>query len=111
MIRTLFVSLIFGLSIAAGSSAVKAQIAPKPKATTPPKAGPATTPKGNRVRAPRIRSGSPVDSFNFLELGDLLYEKGRWNAAAAAYRESIRLWAASPANAALKELHEVTRVK
>lgn len=111
IIRTVFVSVIFLMSLAVGSLAVKAQVAPKPKAAGTKKAEPATTSRPNRVRAPRIRSGSPEDSYNFLVLGDRFYEKGRWNAAEAAFRESIRLWSGSEAHAALKELHEATRVK
>jgi hypothetical protein len=109
IIRALFVSVIFGLSVAAGSSDVKAQIAPKAPVTK--KTEPATTSSKKIVRGPRIRSGSPEDSYNFLLLGDRFYEKGRWNAAEAAYKESIRLWPGSAAHAALKDLHEVTRVK
>ncbi len=110
LIRILFISVVFGLSVAAGSSAVKAQVPPKAPVTK--KVEPSTTPKVNRVRAPRIRrSGSPEDSYNFLLLGDRFYEKGRWNAAEAAYKESVRIWPGSEAQAALRELHEATRVK
>ena len=109
--RTLFVPVILLLTMVIGSAAVKAQVAPRPKPAETKKPEPTTTPRVNKVRIPRVRSGSPEDSYNFLLLGDRFYEKGRWNAAAAAYKESIRLWSGSQANAALKELHEATRVK
>lgn len=109
-LRTLFVAVVFGLCVAAGSTAVNAQIAPKSPIVKKPEQ-PTTTPKVTRVHAPRIRGGSPADSYNFLLLGDKFYEKGRWNAAMAAYKESIRLWSGSEAQAALKEIYEQTRVK
>lgn len=109
IIRMLFIAAVFGLCLSAGSTDVKAQVAPGPKPAETKKPETGTT-KG-RPRPNRVQRGSPQDSYNFLLLGDRFYEKGRWNAAEAAFRESIRLWSGSEASAALKELHEATRVK
>ena len=71
------------------------------------------TPKPKRPSTPRPirkRGVASEESFNFLVLGDRFFETGKWRAAEAAYRESLRL-GNSDAAAALKELNENTRTK
>lgn len=87
---------------------VPAQIAPKDtKKATDPKPGP----KGRVTQRPRPpRSVTPsgaasntiTESDRFLALGDRFREKGRWNAAEAAYKEAVNVWPSNPE--ALEEL-------
>lgn len=54
-----------------------------------------------RVRTP-VTSPATIESDRFLDLGDSFRKEGKWNAAEAAYKESITVW---PSNAyALREL-------
>jgi thioredoxin-like negative regulator of GroEL len=64
---------------------------------------PPRRPERHRVR-PTVTSTSPttIESYQFLDLGDRFRKDGKWNAAEAAYKESIKVW---PNNAdALLEL-------
>ena len=76
-----------------------AQIAPKATESK-------STPR--RRERPRVRPSATAttiastESYNFFDLGERFREKRKWNAAEAAYKESIRVW---PGNAdALLEL-------
>ena len=56
----------------------------------------------NRVRNPVTSTATTIESDRFLDLGDSFRKDGKWNAAEAAYKESINVW---PGNAdALLEL-------
>lgn len=63
---------------------------------------PTTTPPPRRViKAPRrdttdaSKAPSSVESYNFVDLGNRFRDKGRWNAAEAAYKEAHRIWASN----------------
>lgn len=51
----------------------------------------------HRVRTP-VTSKIPatIESDQFLDLGDRFRKEGKWNAAEAAYKESLNLWPANP---------------
>ena len=57
----------------------------------------------HRVRPPVTnKAPTTIESDQFLDLGDTFRKDGKWNAAEAAYKESIKVW---PGNAdALLEL-------
>lgn len=98
LIARCFVLIVF-CTLAVFTSA-SAQIAPK--ATD--KAAPAPRRRDrNRIRPP-VTAAIPttIESDQFLDLGDRFRKKAKWNAAEAAYKESIKVW---PGNAdALLEL-------
>lgn len=50
----------------------------------------------NRVRNPVTSTTATIESDRFLDLGDSFRKEGKWNAAEAAYKESINVW---PGNA------------
>ncbi|HEX7330880.1 MAG TPA: tetratricopeptide repeat protein [Pyrinomonadaceae bacterium] len=59
-------------------------------------------PYRHRVRNPVTSTATTIDSDRFLDLGDSFRKEGKWNAAEAAFKESINVW---PGNAeALREL-------
>lgn len=67
----------------------------KPSKTTP------WRPERHRVRPP-VTSPATIESDRFLELGERFRKDGKWNAAEAAFKESLKVW---PSNAeALLEL-------
>jgi tetratricopeptide (TPR) repeat protein len=69
-----------------------AQIAPK--ASSKPESKPTPRPRERpRVRIP-VTSETPTtsESEQFLELGNRFRKEGKWNAAEAAYKESINVW-------------------
>ena len=98
--RITFVLVVF-CTLAAFTNG-SAQIARK--ATDKPTSKPTTRrPDRHRVRTP-VTSTTPAttESDRFLVLGDKFREDRKWNAAEAAYKESINVW---PGNAnALLEL-------
>ncbi len=61
--------------------------------TTPPTRRVIKTPR----RDPTIASTTPasVESNKFVDLGDSFREKGKWNAAEAAYTEATNVWRAN----------------
>ena len=73
------------------------------KATDKPASKPtARTRERHRVRTP-VTSTTPAttESDRFLDLGDKFREDRKWNAAEAAYKESINVWSGN-ANALLE---------
>ena len=48
----------------------------------------------HRVR-PSVTSPTTIESDRFLDLGDRFRNAGKWNAAEAAYKESIRVWSSN----------------
>ena len=92
--RITFVLVVF-CTLAAFTNG-SAQIARK--ATDKPASKPtARARERHRVRTP-VTSTTPVttESYRFLDLGDDFRQNGKWNAAEAAYKESINVW---PGNA------------
>lgn len=73
----------------------KATDKPVGKATDPP----VSTPR--RRERPRVRPAvtatipSTIESDQFLDLGDRFRKEGKWNAAEAAYKESIKVWSSN----------------
>lgn len=77
----------------AASSTAHAQVVPRPP--KPPQEQkkifrPIRTHKAP-VNGPTTSSNS-TDSDGFVELGDQFYQKGKFNAAEAAYKEALKLW-------------------
>lgn len=95
-VLTTFVLVVF-CTLAAfsnGSAQVVRKATDKPvgKAHDPPAPTP-RRPERHRVRRP-VASTSPatIESDQFLDLGDSFRKDGKWNAAEAAYKESIKAW-------------------
>ena len=70
-----------------------------PRATDPT---PPTTPPPRRIIKTKPRdtttasaTPSSVESYKFVDLGDSFREKGKWNAAEAAYNEATNVWRAN----------------
>ncbi len=82
-----------------GSAQIPRKATDKP-ATTRPAPGRRDRP---RTRLPAAATtAASTESYNFFELGEGFREERKWNAAEAAYKESIKVW---PGNAeALLEL-------
>lgn len=60
---------------------------------------PAATPRRrerNRVRPP-VTANSPatIESDRFLDLGERFRKEGKWNAAEAAFKESVKVWSSN----------------
>jgi tetratricopeptide (TPR) repeat protein len=85
--------ILAGLALClwAGSSTVHAQVLPRPKQVE--KAAPKTIIKHTKRIKPKIDTPAvSSDSDTFVELGDQFYQKGKFNAAEAAYKEALKLW-------------------
>jgi len=83
------------------SQAVKAQIAPTEPPVRPPKPKQPRTPTVNR---------NAGEAYRFVDLGNSFWNKGKFHAAEAAYKESLRLWSGNgEAVEALKILKEMKR--
>jgi len=91
--------LVFLGSVA--SHEVKAQIAPTDPVARRPKAKTPRTPTVNR---------NAGEAYKFVDLGNAFWDKGKFHAAEAAYKESLRLWSGNgEAIEALKVLNEMKR--
>ena len=83
------------------SHEVKAQIAPT--------AAPAPRPKPKAPRTPTVNRNAG-EAYKFVDLGNSFWDKGKFHAAEAAYKESLRLWPGNgEATDALKVLKEMKR--
>src|SRR5262245_56086808 len=98
--------LIFACSLllflgCVASHEVKAQIAPTEPPVRPPKPKQPRTPTVNR---------NAGEAYKFVDLGNSFWNKGKFHAAEAAYKESLRLWSGNgEAVEALKILKEMKR--
>ena len=78
------------------SSTAEAQVVPRPKKAE--QAAPKTIIKHTkRVVKPKAEA-APVssDSDDFAGLGEQFYQKGKFGAAEAAFKEALRLWSGNP---------------
>src|ERR1043165_419042 len=83
------------------SHEVKAQIAPTEPVAPRPKPKVRRTPTVNR---------NAGEAYKFVDLGNSFWDKGKFHAAEAAYKESLRLWSGNgEAIDALKALKEMKR--
>jgi tetratricopeptide (TPR) repeat protein len=86
--------ILAGLALClwAASSTAQGQVLPRPKKVDNPAPKPIIR-RPTRVKQ-KIETTTPTTSGSddFVELGDQFYQKGKFNAAEAAYKEALKLW-------------------
>jgi hypothetical protein len=101
ILRLLFTCSLLLFLGGVASHEVKAQIAP----TEPPP----PRPKPKVPRTPSVNRNAG-EAYKFVDLGNSFWDKGKFHAAEAAYKESLRLWSGNgEAIDALKALKEMKR--
>ena len=101
--RLIFAGSVFLFLGCVASHEVKAQIAP----TEP--AAPRPRPRPKVPRTPTVNRNAD-EAYRFVDLGNSFWDKGKFHAAEAAYKESLRLWSGNAeAIEALKVLKEMRR--
>ena len=100
MLRLIFVCSLLPFLGCVASHEVKAQIAPTERAPRP---------KPKAPRTPTVNRNAG-EAYKFVDLGNAFWDKGKFHAAEAAYKESLRLWSGNgEAIEALKVLNEMKR--
>ena len=88
---TLVLVVFCTLAAFTSGSAQIARKATDKRAETKPSKGTPWRPERHRVR-PSVTTPATIESDQFLDLGDSFRKDGKWNAAEAAYKESLKVW-------------------